>query len=524
MKSKYKLLTQPNPLDFDVLLFTETFLTKLWPIPNFRVFNSFARPGEKKNKKISRPTGGMLIAINNKLDTNTSCCYKTESVLVLNLSQIDLFLVLCYFPPKTPLSDIKIQIADGLSNCNMNMNVALMGDFNCRIDSGNDNRGQELIDFLSEFSLICLNEKDTYTYTVHNGKSTIDLVFLNNISKTTISVETATLTKHQPIAIHLPISKKILPPRKPTIRKIDESLFDDEFRKLQEKIPALNSQDLTLELLKCYEKAKLHRRERISKEWFDSELYLMQKQLKQAYVKSDPQYTIIRKVFKKLCRQKKNFFQKKKEENIINQAESDRTRFWQILKSKENKVNNPQVDANDWIEHFSTLFESEDMNIHPLVGEEHSYALPVTTMYSDYLNAEFTELEIHEEILAASNNKSSGPDGLTYEAFKSTARSITPVLKKLFNDILSNGKIPDTWRSSYLIPLYKGKGTVKDPSNYRGIALQSCLYKIFTGLIYKRLQFWVDVNGKVPREQFGFRRGFSTLTAAKLLKTLYQII
>ena len=113
------------------------------------------------------------------------------------------------------------------------MNVAFMGDFNCRMDSGNDNREQELIEFLLEFSLICLNEKDTYTYTVHNGQSTIDLVFLNNFSKTTISVETASLTKHHTITIHLPVSKKMLPPRKPTIRKIDETLFNDEFRKLQ---------------------------------------------------------------------------------------------------------------------------------------------------------------------------------------------------------------------------------------------------------------------------------------------------
>ena len=71
----------------------------------------------------------------------------------------------------------------------MNMNVALMGDFNCRIDCGNDNRGQEHIGFLSEFSMICLNEKDTYTYTVHNGQSTIDLVFLKTFPKgTTISI------------------------------------------------------------------------------------------------------------------------------------------------------------------------------------------------------------------------------------------------------------------------------------------------------------------------------------------------
>ena len=80
--------------------------------------------------------------------------------------------------------------------------------------------------------------------------------------------------------------------------------------------------------------------------------------------------------------------------------------FFQILKYKKNdQVSKPQVDANDWIEHFSTLFESEDTNIYPLGKEEHCYALPVTTMFSNYLNAEFTELEIHEEILETPNKK-----------------------------------------------------------------------------------------------------------------------
>ena len=100
-----------------------------------------------------------------------------------------------------------------------------MGDFNCRIDSGNDNRGMEHFEFLSEFSMICLKEKDTYTYTVHNGQSAIVLVFLKNFPRITISEVTASLTKHQPFTKHLPISKKMQPPREPTKRRIDESLF-----------------------------------------------------------------------------------------------------------------------------------------------------------------------------------------------------------------------------------------------------------------------------------------------------------
>ena len=87
-------------------------------------------------------------------------------------------------------------------------------------------------------------------------------------------------------------------------------------------------------------------------------------------------------------------------------------------------------------------------------------------MFGNCLNAEFTELEIYKEILETPNKKSSGPDSLLYEALKSTAHSTAPLMKKLFNDIFSKGKIPYVWRSSYVIPLYKGKSTLKDPSNY----------------------------------------------------------
>ena len=131
-----------------------------------------------------------------------------------------------------------------------------------------------------------------------------------------IKMKRLTDEKKHPITIHLSTSKKMQPPRKPTKRRIDESLFNDVFRKLQEKIPVLNSQDLTLELLKCYENAKLERRVRISKEWFDSELYHEQKQLKQAYAKSGPQDRIIPKMFEKQCRQKKIFSERKRKKTF----------------------------------------------------------------------------------------------------------------------------------------------------------------------------------------------------------------
>ena len=41
------------------------------------------------------------------------------------------------------------------------------------------------------------------------------------------------------------------------------------------------------------------------------------------------------------------------------------------------------------------------------------------------------------------------------------------------------------------MPLYKNKGSVNDPDNYRGITLLSCLSKLFTSAL--KLQFFWNV-------------------------------
>ena len=71
------------------------------------------------------------------------------------------------------------------------------------------------------------------------------------------------------------------------------------------------------------------------------------------------------------------------------------------------------------------------------------------------------------------------------------------------------------------MPLYKNKGDIKDPDNYRGITLLSCLGKLFTACISDRISKFMDVNYKLGPEQAGFREGFSTTDH---IFTLYSII
>ena len=72
-----------------------------------------------------------------------------------------------------------------------------------------------------------------------------------------------------------------------------------------------------------------------------------------------------------------------------------------------------------------------------------------------------------------------------------------------------------------MVPIYK-KNDPDDVNNYRGISLVSCLSKIFTGILNKRLNDWVENNNIVSDAQFGFRRGRSTVDAIFVLNSIIQ--
>ena len=46
-------------------------------------------------------------------------------------------------------------------------------------------------------------------------------------------------------------------------------------------------------------------------------------------------------------------------------------------------------------------------------------------------------------------------------------------LTELFNRLLRGEGMPEEWRKSKLVPLYKGKGDTKECGNYWGIKLMS---------------------------------------------------
>ena len=90
----------------------------------------------------------------------------------------------------------------------------------------------------------------------------------------------------------------------------------------------------------------------------------------------------------------------------------------------------------------------------------------------------------------------------------------------LFSIILYTGIVPSEWSIGLICPIYK-KGDIKNPGNYKGITLLSCLSKIYSSCINSRLSFYLEENNLIGETKAGFRSGYSTLNHIFTLHLLH---
>ena len=78
--------------------------------------------------------------------------------------------------------------------------------------------------------------------------------------------------------------------------------------------------------------------------------------------------------------------------------------------------------------------------------------------------------------------------------------------------------MPEEWRRSILVPIFKNKGDVQSCTNYRGIKLMSHTMKLWERVIEHRLRRVTSMT----QNQFGFMPGRSTMEAIFLIRQLME--
>lgn len=98
---------------------------------------------------------------------------------------------------------------------------------------------------------------------------------------------------------------------------------------------------------------------------------------------------------------------------------------------------------------------------------------------------EYTVMKLIETL---PKNLVAGPDNIPNILLRQCAHSIAKPVAQLLNESLRNGCTPQLWKTSYIYPIFKS-GKKNSIENYRGVAIQCTIPKLFDSMMAKHINF-----------------------------------
>ncbi len=263
--------------------------------------------------------------------------------------------------------------------------------------------------------------------------------------------------------------------------------------------------------------------------WFDNECLL----LKQEYLRALSEFNKVKtnenrvkwcdckRRYKRAVNRKRRAFENNKRCEIIKLRHSKPKDFWKLFKTRKTTASN-EITVEEFCEHFRNISaEVNSINNPEADNFCAEYNFDTNGRSYDELDRPISIDDVKNAIHSLSRNKATSDDFLLNEYFLETWDIIGGHIADIFNMVYSTGHFPEMWTRGIIIPLHK-KGSVGDANNYRGITLVSCMAKLFTTILNKRLNDWCESHDVITDAQFGFRKGRSTVDAIFVLHSLIE--
>ena len=170
----------------------------------------------------------------------------------------------------------------------------------------------------------------------------------------------------------------------------------------------------------------------------------------------------------------------------------NRRKAMRLVLGEENRK--CEIPKEDVTTHFRRIYRRKDCN---LIAFEEQPPVERTSVATNRI----TPLEIQHRLQKAENT-APGDDRLTYKHWK-TVDPACSVLATIFNICLKYEKIPEVWKTSTTVLIYK-KGDPHDAANWRPIAIMRTIYKLYSGVLAKRVTTWIETNDVLAPAQKGF--------------------
>ena len=242
--------------------------------------------------------------------------------------------------------------------------------------------------------------------------------------------------------------------------------------------------------------------------WFDKDCRESKEEIRVAgkNIQRNPKDPSLRKVltekkkeFRKLINGKKRSHEKLIFETMLQyDRQRESKKFWNSLK----KLNNEKeidyvsyISQQSWIDHFKKVRTTENDPKYPPDDTD-----------DGPLDYEISDEELDDASGVLKNGKKCGIDMISYEILKCIRDYNSKLLLKVLNFVLRRNVTAYEWFISIIAPIHK-KGSKMDPDNYRGISLISCLYKLLTAILNKRIASFCLENNILSKAQLGFVKG-----------------
>jgi hypothetical protein len=146
------------------------------------------------------------------------------------------------------------------------------------------------------------------------------------------------------------------------------------------------------------------------------------------------------------------------------------------------------------------------------VGPDDSTATP--------FGVEVTVEEITSGLKRLRRRKTGADDGLVAEMLQTGHEGLYEVLAKFFTELLSNRlQYPESWKFAKLSVIFKS-GEADNPKNYRPITIIPVMAKLFSSILYNRIQ--QQREEILDEEQYGFRRGRGCSDAVHIIREVVE--
>ena len=502
----------------------------------------------------------------------------------------DTYLGTCYIPPngnKESIAKSFEKLGEEVAKFQSRGRVILQGDFNARLNMGNDTivpdkydehlgisftaipprnsedtgeiniRGAELLNMCKALNMTILNGRKSgdlfgkYTSIHWNGKAVVDFGIVpvdSYEAVTSFSVRNYApfVSDHCPILFDLRCLSNKATKQNENLKELPKvfRISEDDIVKLKETLqsPAIaeklcamnnltNPQALATgisdTLLDACTQSEMRPKKTFiptaDKPWFDRECQSLKNAIKKKCKilrinKSDSnlqrQVAASNKQLKKLVCKKKNEY-KLDIVNKMNLTGKNQKYFWKLLDkldgSSHENLFKDLISGERWVDHFKKVLREENREI----------VYPDDSSDQGPLDQRITMEELNEAEYVLRPDKSTGYDSLSNEIIKCLVETNPRIILKLFNLVFeSNAKI-EQWAIAILTPILKS-GPKMDPSNYRGISILSCLGKLYTAILNKRLMKFVIERGILRPEALGFVAGNRTSDAHLVVHSLIQ--